>query len=268
MLIYGLNPLILIEFLSNVHNDIYLITCILLAIYFLVRKNNKYFTMIFLALSVAIKYSTVLLIPFVLIYIYRKYSVSKRILFCLISGLSMIAFVVLLYLPYYRDFTVFTNMLVQGDRYSQSIMSFFMDNINQNNLFMTINSLRLPIFVIIYVVSISIILFKKENITLVEILREYNIVSLLFIFVVLTNFQKWYILWIIPTMIWQGKYMRKFILYLTTVALMPSMQYFITGGDGYIYGITYSIKMLLFSGIIVFIEFLINNYSISNKKTI
>ena len=265
MLIYGLNPLILIEFLSNVHNDIYLITCILLAIFFLVRKNNKYFTMIFLALSVAIKYSTVLLIPFVLIYIYRKYSVSKRILFCLISGLSMIAFVVLLYLPYYRDFTVFTNMLVQGDRYSQSIMSFFMDNINQNNLFMTINSLRLPIFVIIYVVSISIILFKKENITLVEILREYNIVSLLFIFVVLTNFQKWYILWIIPTMIWQGKYMRKFILYLTTIALIPSMNYFIIGGDAYIYGITYSIKMLLYSGILVLIDICKDNIK-KNKR--
>ena len=265
MLIYGLNPLILIEFLSNVHNDIYLITCILLAIYFLVRKNNKYFTMIFLALSVAIKYSTVLLIPFVLIYIYRKYSVSKRILFCLISGLSMIALVVLLYLPYYRDFTVFTNMLVQGDRYSQSIMSFFMDNINQNNLFMTINSLRLPIFVIIYVVSISIILLKKENITLVEILREYNIVSLLFIFVVLTNFQKWYILWIIPTMIWQGKYMRKFILYLTTIALIPSMNYFIIGGDAYIYGITYSIKMLLYSGILVLIDICKDNIK-KNKR--
>ena len=38
VLLYGLNPLILIELLSNVHNDIYLILFLLLALYFLVSK--------------------------------------------------------------------------------------------------------------------------------------------------------------------------------------------------------------------------------------
>ena len=266
ILLYGLNPLILIEFLSNVHNDIYLITCILLAIYFLIRKKNIYFTMIFLALSVSIKYSTVLLIPFVLIYIFRKYSVSKRILLCIASGLSMIAFLVLLYLPYYRDYTVFTNMLVQGSKYSQSILSYLLQCANRS-VFEIVDKLIIPGFAVIYIFIIIDLLFKKK-IILKDILRKYNIIMLLFIFGVLATFQKWYILWIMSTIIWQGKYMRKFILHLSAIALIPSMKYFITGGDGFIYGISYSIKMLIIAGFIVMIKFLIDYYIKFKKQEI
>ena len=85
-------------------------------------------------------------------------------------------------------------------------------------------------------------------------MKKFNFNMIIFIFVVLTTFQKWYILWLIPTIIWQNKYLRKFILYLTNVALIPSLQYFITGGDGYMYGIAYSIKMILYSVILVLID--------------
>ena len=72
MLLYGLNPLILIELLSNVHNDIYLILFLLLALYFLVRKKNILLTTVFLAFSMAIKFSTILIVPFILLYCFRK----------------------------------------------------------------------------------------------------------------------------------------------------------------------------------------------------
>ena len=105
MVLYGVNPLILIEFLSNVHNDIYLILFILLSLYFLVREKNVYFTVAFLALSVSIKYSTLLLVPFILIYYFRDKTIPKRILYCFVSGISIIGLVVLMYLPYYKDYT-------------------------------------------------------------------------------------------------------------------------------------------------------------------
>lgn len=252
MLVYGLNPLILIEFLSNVHNDIYLVVFILLALYFLIRKRNIYFTIIFLALSVSIKYSTVLLVPFILIYMFRKYSISKRILFCMTFGLSIIALVIILYLPYYRDISIFTNMLVQGEKYSQSVPLLLMRNLD-SNIFSTISSLLIPIFIILYITTIvTLLLIKRINLNI--IMKKFNFNMIIFIFVVLTTFQKWYILWLIPTIIWQNKYMRKFILYLTIVALIPSLQYFITGGDGYMYGIAYSIKMILYSVILVLID--------------
>ena len=258
MLLYGLNPLVLIEFLSNVHNDIYLILFILLALYFLIRKKNIYFTIIFLALSVSIKYSTVLLVPFILIYCFKDKSIPKRIMFCLISGISIIALVVLFYLPYYRDFTIFTNMLVQGEKFSQSIMLFLMEKLD-NNIFSIVNSLAIPGFIIIYITILFILLFKSK-ITLKEVLKKYNLIMIIFIFIILTTFQKWYILWILPTIFLQSKNMRKFIIYLTITALIPSLQYFIVGGDPFVVGMTYSIKMLIISGVILIIDVLITKY--------
>lgn len=252
MLLYGLNPLILVEFLSNVHNDIYLVLFILLALYFLIRKKNIYFSIIFLALSISIKYSTVLLVPFVLIYCFRNNSIPKRILYCFISGFSIIVLVILFYLPYYRDLSIFTNMLVQGTKYSQSIMLYLMEKIPYN-IFRWIDSLKMLIFAIIYVIILIVLLFTR-NITAKKMFRKYNITMLIFIFIVLTNFQKWYILWLFPTIPWQGKNMRKFIIYLTIVALIPSMGYFMVGGDPYTLGISYSIQMLIISGLLLFID--------------
>ena len=89
---------------------------------------------------------------------------------------------------------------------------------------------------------------------------------LIFIFVVLTTFQKWYVLWLLPTIIWQSKNMRKFIIYLTVVGIVPSMGYFIVGSDPYTIGMSYSIKMLVISGIILSIYMLINRYIIIKRN--
>lgn len=270
MLLYGLNPLVLIEFLNNVHNDIYLVLFMLLALYFLIRKKNVIFTIIFLALSISIKYSTVLLVPFILIYCFRKKSIPQRILFCTISGLSIILLVVLFYLPYYQDVTIFINMLVQGKRYSQSINTFLLTRYNW--ILQLIKPFQMPMYVIMYIRIISILLCR-EKINIKEIMKQYNYILIAFIFVILTNFQKWYILWILPTIIWQSKNMRNFILYLTITAIIPSIDYFIVHGDPYILGIGYSIKILIMSGVLVVLNILINCvlrkiklFEIKNKK--
>lgn len=261
MLLYGLNPLILIELLSNVHNDIYLILFILLALYFLIRKKNIYFTIAFLALSIAIKYSTVLIVPFILLYYFRKYSIPKRILYCILSGISIIAIVFILYLPYYRDMSIFTNMLVQGNRYSQSIMALLLQKIDRE-IFYNINSTRMPVFAILYIgVLFQILLTKK--LTIKYIMKKYNWLMLIFIFIVLTNFQKWYILWLIPTLPWQNKNMRTFILALTVTAIIPSWNYFKTGNDAFLDGIYYSSSILA----ILFIYIIINRMVISISKS-
>lgn len=256
MLLYGLNPLVLIELLSNVHNDIYLLLFILLALYFLIKKKNVYFTVIFLALSISIKYSTVLIVPFILLYYFRDKSIPKRILYCMIAGISILAIVILLYLPYYQDMSIFTNMLVQGDRYSQSIMLLLMQKLN-NKIFLLFNSIRLPVFAIIYV-GVLINMLLKRQFLIRELFSKYNIIMLVFIFIILTNFQKWYILWLLPTIIWQNKNMRQFILALTITAIIPSFKYFEIGNDAFIYGMYYSVKVILLSIIIVIIENLLD----------
>jgi len=110
----------------------------------------------------------------------------------------------------------------------------------------------------------------KKNITISEILKKYNILMLLFIFIVLTNFQKWYILWLLPTIIWQNKNMRRFIIYLTITALIPSMGYFMVQSDPFMIGMTYSIKILIFSALLLNINILgekyFNTKNIKEKK--
>lgn len=244
ILLYGLNPLILLEFLGNVHNDIYLLLFMLIALYFLIRKKNIYLGMLFLALSISIKYSTALIVPFILIYCFRNKTIPKRILCCMISGLSIVASVILLYMPFFRDFTIFTNMLVQGKRFSQSIQAFLLTS--ARDIFNVVNKIALPTFMIMYICLLITLVFKRK-VSFKELMKKYNFIMLIFIFVVLTNFQKWYILWLIPTIIWQSKYMRRFILYLTATAIIPSLKYFQIGVDAYIYGIHYSIMILIFS---------------------
>ena len=169
----------------------------------MIRKKNIYCSIFFLALSISIKFSTVLLVPFVLIYYFKNEKILKRILYCVISGLSIIGIVVLLYLPYYQDYTIFTNMIVQGSKYSQSIMLYLLLNL-KSEAFEMISNLLIPLFLIIYTTNVAILLFKNKLNTK-DIFRKYNILMLIFIFIVLTNFQRWYVIWLLPTIIWQGK---------------------------------------------------------------
>lgn len=224
MLLYGLNPLVLIEFLSNVHNDIYLVLFVLVAMYFLIRKRNIACVIIFLAFSISIKYSTALLVPFILIYYFRKKTITKRIMCCIVAGLCIVGVVILLYLPYFKDISIFTNMLVQGSKYSQSILLLLMKKLPKN-VFKIINSIVIPLFIFSYILIICDLLFRRK-ITERMIFQKYNICMLIFIFLVLATFQKWYILWLLPTIIWQNKRMKHFIINLTVVALMPSIRLF------------------------------------------
>ena len=249
MLIYGLNPLVLIEFLSNVHNDIYLVAFVLLAFYGLVKKKNIYLTCLFLALSICIKYSTVLLVPFVLIYYFRNETIWRKLGYCMIAGLSIVGIVILFYLPYYQDFSIFTNMLAQGSKYSQSLLTFILQKANRN-IFDTINFVNIPLFVILYIDMLINVFFDKK-LTLRKTTRIYNNIMLIFIFITLTSFQKWYILWLLPSLIWQNRTMRKFILMLTMTAIVPSISYFVVEGDPYQLGMDYSMKIVILSGIIL-----------------
>ena len=266
VLIYGINPLILIEALSNLHNDLYLVTFVLIAIFFLIRKKNILLTLLFLAISVATKYSTALIVPFILIYIYRKKKISKRILYSFISGIAIILFVILTYIPYFRDVSIFTNMLVQGEKYSQSILAILF-NIIDFNIYKYIKITFTGIFILIYFIYLIDLLFKK-NVKMKDVAFKYNNITLVFIFLIITNFHEWYLMWIIPTLMWQKKYMRYFIISLTIMSLIYPIGFYIICADGYIYGLTYSIKILISSLLLTFSIVLKNKLTEKGKINI
>lgn len=76
--LYGLNPFILIEGIACVHNDMFVALFMLVAMYFLTKKKNLVVSVVFLAMATAIKYFAILLLPFMVIYYFRKEKPIKR----------------------------------------------------------------------------------------------------------------------------------------------------------------------------------------------
>jgi len=107
-----LNPLFLIEILSSAHNDLWMLAPALLAIYLATDLNNKklskiFFIIILMAISISIKYATIVLLPF-LIYLICKDKLEKLIkLPCIFDLMSLTLFLPLLtersryFLPWY-----------------------------------------------------------------------------------------------------------------------------------------------------------------------
>ena len=244
MLLYGINPLVLLELLSNVHNDIYLIFFVLLSLYFLIKKKNICLTILFLILSIALKYSTVLIVPFILLYCFRKKTLPKRILWCCLTGIIIVLFVILLYMPFYRDITIFTNMLAQDGKYSQSIMALLMDRTKANTFFRGINKFRIPLFAIIYCIILIKSIFNRNS-SIKHLMKNYNLIMLVFIFICLTTFQRWYVLWLLPTIIWQNKNMRYFIINITITGMIPLFTYFKVKHEIFRRGLYYSLMMIV-----------------------
>ncbi len=75
-LVFALNPLILVEWLVNAHNDAPMIALLLLSLYLLTQSKRVY-SLLSLALSVGIKYVTVIFLPVMLLpKIFAKHSLS------------------------------------------------------------------------------------------------------------------------------------------------------------------------------------------------
>lgn len=79
LIMYGLNPFVLFEAITNVHNDIFIVWFILLAIYFVTRKKNLFVSVAFVAMATATKYLAILILPFIVLYAVRKKEVKDRI---------------------------------------------------------------------------------------------------------------------------------------------------------------------------------------------
>jgi len=206
-LLYGLNPLILFEMIANVHNDIYLIGFILLALYFLLKKKNILLTIVFMALAASIKYISVLLIPFLVLYYLRDKSIAKKILYCILYAVLFIIIFMLPYLIYMKDLSVFNVFNTMQSGYRESIRLILL-TIQTNT---GINVLKYGGFVLtaifmLVVIDALIYMFIKKKYTVQDIMRKYNNVILVFIFGMLSAIAPWYMSWFLPTIFWlKGK---------------------------------------------------------------
>lgn len=241
-LIYGLNPMVLLEGIVNVHNDMLSIFLILVALYFFIKKKQIIPTVIFLSIATAVKYYAILLVPFLVIYNYRKEKVSKRILYS--SGLAVIFIImlVLCYIFYMQDIEVLKGIVVQQGKYAGSLFLLIYLNISPKTAQLAVKGFMLA-FIVIYLYNVIKLLFTKKEISLRKSMQIYNSLLILFIFGTITNLHSWYFMWLLPTIIWQKSKTMKNIINITTASQIAYLVYFLFN-EGYMYSQYYLITII------------------------
>lgn len=202
-LIYGLNPFILIEGISSCHNDIFVVMFILLAIYFLKNKKKILPSVVFLSLGAGIKYFPIILLPFMIIYHFREEKPLKRFLECIKYGIIFIVVLFVPYLIYIQDLNVMAGIFTQQEKLAKSIYILISEYFNKpENIVEITKNMLFGIFAIIYFFTCIVILNKKE-IKFKNMMEKANCFLIPFIFLLITNFQPWYIMWLFPILMWQ-----------------------------------------------------------------
>lgn len=231
-LLYGLNPFILIEGIACVHNDIFVVLFILLAVYFLVKKKNLVVTVSFLAMATAIKYFAIILLPFVIIYYFKEEKPLQRLGRCVQYGSLFLIVLAIPYLFYVRDIQVLSGLFIQQEKLAKNFYIILTEYFREPTLSASVvNHVLLGAFTIIYFFT-CIVLLNKRKICLREEMRKANYFIMAFLFLLITNFQPWYIMWLFPLLMWQKAEIIKWI---PQVAIMSEFanSVFLTYGEGW-----------------------------------
>ena len=248
VILYGLNPFILFEALSNVHNDIFIILFILLAIYFTIRKKNLFIAVAFVALATAIKYLAILILPFIVLYYVRKKDIKDRIKYCIICGIEYIAIIAIIYLIYMKDLSVFAGLFMQQGKYNRSVFYILYEYLGEGKV-QIIQNVSLGLFAIYYgYVCIKLLLQKEIKFSIS--IRKYNVILLIFTFILITNFNPWYIMWLYPTMFWLKSKSQETILALSYSSQIANFASFALWSEEAWLGIPYLLIIIVGTGII------------------
>ena len=245
VVIYGLNPLVLIETIANAHNDILTVFLVLVSIYFLIKKKNILLSVVFLSISAGIKYFTTMLLPFILIYYFRKEKLSKRIYKCIKYGIIFLGILILFYLIYAKDLFILNGLSAQQGKLAKSIplCIYYLTHTQCPELLNYIQAVIFILFAFICIINVLVELLEK-NVKFYKVVRRYNLMLLIFTFVVLTTFQPWYVVWFFPTLMWQKPRMQKVLIYMTVMTCLIN-SVFIFKSEAPIYGTAFVALMLI-----------------------
>lgn len=257
-LLYGLNPFILFEMITNAHNDIYLIFFILLSLYFLLKKKNIILTVVFMAVATCIKYVSVLLVPFLVLYYLRNKKIGKKIFYSFLYAILFIIVMLLIYLIYAKDITMFFIMTMQQDKYRESILTIILDISSKMEI--DFLSYAKAIFTVIFafiLINGLVFMFVYKKVNFRNTIRKYNNLVTAFLFLIITNLCPWYTSWLTPTMFWLKGNQIKNILYLQFSYELVTLINFALFSESYKIGLLYLPIMLV----------LITIFNLLDKKT-
>jgi hypothetical protein len=245
VLLYGLNPVILLEEIANCHNDIFVITFTLLAFYFCIKKKNASLSVLFLAIATSIKYFTILFLPIIVLYLCQNKDIKHRIFSCLKYGIMFVIVVAFTYVPYASTTYILDGIKLQETKASKSFWILFVTN-NPNRFihFKIAWGILIGIFTILYVSYCFYLLFKK-NISFRKEMQNILFFLIFFIFCLITNFQTWYTLWLVPILIWQKAKNIKLIMQILLSAQLSYAIYFSIELKFLSYDLVYYITFIL-----------------------
>lgn len=241
-LMYGLNPLILFDGLANGHNEVLVIFFILLGLYFFIRKKNMFVTIVAFALATAVKYFAILLIPFIVLYYYRKEKPLKKILKSSLWAIIFIIILALCYMIYMRNFDILNGIMTQQGKFVNSILT-GLAILDFNKALLVSKGFMLA-FIVIYVATIIKLLFTNKQHTFSTYIRTYNFLLVLFLFGAITNFQSWYTLWLLPTLIWDNSKNIKWLISITILSELANTIYFLAY-EHFMFGAIYPIILII-----------------------
>lgn len=246
VLLYGLNPFILFEALSNTHNDIFVILFILLAIYFAFKKKRLFLAVAFIAMATAIKYMAILILPFIVIYCVKEKDLKNRIKYCMLYGIEYIVIIALFYLVYLRDFQVLAGLFMQQAKYNRSIFFLLYYFLRDKNMGIVtlLQNLTFIVFAIYYVYVVVKLLLEKD-IKLYKTIQKYHIILMFFTFIVITNFNAWYIMWLFPTIMYLKPKSVNNIIHLSYASQIANLLGFALYSEDESLGIPYYIIMII-----------------------
>lgn len=264
-ILYGLNPFILFEMITNVHNDIYLIFFILLSIYFLLKKKSIILAIIFMALATCIKYVSVLLIPFLVLYYLKDKKLIEKILYCALYALLFIGVMLCIYLIYAQDASMFFTMTMQQEKYRESILAIILELTSKVEL----DILKYVKYIFYFICGLVFIdgltfMFFYKRLKFKNTIKKYNKLITTFLFLIITNLCPWYTSWLIPTMFWLRGYQIKNILYLQFSYELVTLINFAMFSESYKIGLLY---LPIMTNIIFAFKIIDNKYISNNRRT-
>lgn len=241
--LYGLNPYMLIEGIMCVHNDIFVVCFILLALYFLIKKKKLAISVVFIALATAIKYFAILLLPLFIIYHFRKEKPLYRFGKCVQYGLLFAIVLLIPYLLYIKDFEVFAGIFTMQTRFAKNFYIIIEQYFQPAGLKEIVNKFLLIIFVYIYFCASLILLIKPKIKFNVEAKKlQYFLIA--FLFLLITNFQPWYIMWLFPLLIWQKSKNIKLMIQISLISQFAN-SIFLAYTESWINGTPFTLCMIL-----------------------
>lgn len=173
LLLYGLNPFILFNGLSNVHNDMLVLFFITLAIYILLKKKNIVGSIIILAIATATKYYAVLIIPFLVIYYYQNKTTGRKILYSLLLACLFLSVFFTCYLFYVQDGSFFAGIITQQNKFANSVFLLLSYYISID-IATKVAKMCMMGYILLYIFVIIKLLFSKKKRTFSSFMRKYN----------------------------------------------------------------------------------------------